>query len=203
MGRRGGMESDERDQQYSLGWQDDRVEAPELFLTWMVAAAAVILLLLVAAVLAVQEQVLVAKVQPQIVVTSPSPTVTVTPEQTLQTPSPELPVSPAASSATASLCDIPAGWVEYRIRWGDSLSGLASKHSVSLKDLKEANCLERNTIFAGSTLWMPSGTVTPGPPTAAPGVTESPTEDSSAPTTTVESGIPTRRAPLATGTSNP
>jgi len=210
MGRRGGMESDERDKQNSLGWQGDRVEAPELFLTWMVAAAAVILLLLVAAVLAVQEQVLVAKVQPQIVVTSPSPTVTVTPEQTQQTPSPALPVSPAASSATASLCDIPAGWVEYRIRWGDSLSGLASEYSVSVKDLKEANCLERNTIFAGSSLWVPSGTstpatrtVTPEPPTAAPGVTESPTEDGSTPTTTIESGTPTRRAPLATGTSNP
>ncbi len=197
------MESDERNKQSDPGWQGDRVEAPELFLTWMVAAAAVILLLLVAAVLAVQEQVLVARVQPQIVVTSPSPTVTVTPEHPLQTPSPESPVSPAASSATASLCDIPASWVEYRIRWGDSLSGLASKYSVSVNDLKEANCLERNTIFAGSTLWVPSGTVTPGLPTAAPGVTESPTDDSSAPTTTVESGTPTRRAPQATGTSNP
>jgi LysM repeat protein len=207
---RGGMESNQGDQRSNLGWQDDGAEAPELFLTWMVAAAAVILLLLVAAVLAVQEQALVAEVQPRTAVTSPSPTVTTTPNQTLQAPSPVPTVSPVSSSAPASLCDLPPGWVEYRIRWGDSLSGLASKYNLSVQDLKDANCLERNTIFAGSSLWVPSGTgapatgaVTSAPLTAVPGATESATEASSAPTTSVESGTPTRAAPLAPGTSRP
>lgn len=199
VGARGRMEPGQGDQQSRLGQHNDSGEAPEMLLAWIAAAAAVILLLLVAAVLAMQEQVLVADVEPQIVITSNIPTATPAPGQAVQSPTLDPTTLPAATAATSgSLCETPPGWVEYRIRWGDSLSGLASKHGLSVRALKEANCLQRNTIFAGSTLWVPSGTGTAGAPGIRPAVSGSPTDDTALPRAT-----PTRTQSQATGTPGP
>jgi LysM repeat protein len=193
------MEPEQGDQQSRLGQQNDSGEAPEMFLGWITAAAAVILLLLVAAVLATQEQVLVADVEPRNVIQTNSPTVTPVPAQAVQSPTLEPTVLPAATGATsASLCETPPGWLEYRIKWGDSLSGLASKHGLSVKVLKEANCLQRNTIFAGSALWVPSGTGTAGTLGTTPVVSGSPTDVTALPPST-----PTRTQAQATGTPVP
>ncbi|MFC2029780.1 LysM peptidoglycan-binding domain-containing protein [Chloroflexota bacterium] len=146
-----------------------------------------------------QEQVLVADVEPQIVITSGSPTLAPAPGQAVQSPTLEPTISPAATAATSdSLCETPPGWVEYRIKWGDSLSGLASKHGLGVKALKDANCLERNTIFAGSVLWVPSGTGTPITPGTTPAVSGSPTDYTALPPST-----PTGTQAEATSTPAP
>jgi LysM repeat protein len=210
-GSNGGMDSEKEDRRTGPGWQEDPVETLELLLSWILAAGVVVLFLLVAGVLAVQEQGLVAEVHPAIIVTSPSALATPTVAQTVQTPTPEQTKLPSAASpspaSSGSACDIPPGWVEYRIKWGDSLSGLASEHGLSVKALKEANCLERNTIFAGSTLWVPSGTgeagtgaATVASPRSTPTVAESRTELATPGTGAVELTTPTRVPPMATST---
>lgn len=66
----------------------------------------------------------------------------------------------------------PPNWVEYTVRSGDTLSGLASYYDVYLWQLKLVNCVEGDKILIGETLWVrpraPVPTSTPRPATATP-----------------------------------
>lgn len=46
-------------------------------------------------------------------------------------------------------------WLEYKIRSGDTLSRIASAHSLTVKQLKEFNQLTSDRIRAGKTLFLP------------------------------------------------
>lgn len=47
-------------------------------------------------------------------------------------------------------------WQQYRVRPGDTLSGVAGRHQVSVRTLKEVNRLRSNTLRIGQTLTIPS-----------------------------------------------
>ena len=64
----------------------------------------------------------------------------------------------------------PSGWVRYTIRAGDTLPWLAIHTDSSAAELREANCLVNNLIFAGHKLFVPRL-----PPTRAPIPTQTPT----------------------------
>lgn len=64
-------------------------------------------------------------------------------------------------------------WQQYKVRSGDSLSVIASRHNVPLVLLKEVNALKNNNLRIGQVLNIPKGqsavasTNTPAPTTAA------------------------------------
>jgi LysM repeat protein len=73
-------------------------------------------------------------------------------------------------------CGKPATWVAYTIQKGDTLSSLAVRLGVSIAQLKRANCLVGDTIYAGATLWVPHMP----PHTLVPTRTPVPTQPSTA-----------------------
>ena len=83
-------------------------------------------------------------------------------------------ISPAPSvplSATACVAALPAGWVTYRVRAGDTLSGLALNTGTTVAELRRINCLAGDVIVVGQLLYLPrlpvqspGGTVSPLPP---------------------------------------
>jgi hypothetical protein len=83
---------------------------------------------------------------------SPTPTITPSPS-----PFPTRTPRPASRSvsAPAARCTRPGGWFKYTVRRGDTLSAMASRCGVSVTKLKKVNCLKRNTIVRGATLWVP------------------------------------------------
>ena len=46
-------------------------------------------------------------------------------------------------------------WLEYRVKSGDSLSRIASKHDTKINEIKQANDLNSNRIYIGQTLTIP------------------------------------------------
>lgn len=104
------------------------------------------------------------------------PTATATATVT-HTPTPP----PATAAPTSRPCGAPRGWVQYRVRAGDTLYGLSRLLGVSVPQLQEANCLGNSTtIRAGTFLWVPfipptrTPSATPVPPTAPPPTWTSP-----------------------------
>lgn len=53
-----------------------------------------------------------------------------------------------------------AGWQQYRVRRGDSLYALSSRHGVSIEVLRQANSLKGNMLREGSSLIVPGTKVT-------------------------------------------
>jgi N-acetylmuramoyl-L-alanine amidase len=66
------------------------------------------------------------------------------------------PTTVAASGSTATPADGPARPRQHVIRRGDTLSGVASLYSVSLRSLRTANRLSSDTVRVGQTLRIPS-----------------------------------------------
>lgn len=50
---------------------------------------------------------------------------------------------------------LPAGWIEYQVRSGDTLSGLAVATGITLQELMEVNCLEDARLAVGQLLFLP------------------------------------------------
>jgi membrane-bound lytic murein transglycosylase D len=66
--------------------------------------------------------------------------------------------SPAASPSRSSTTD---GWTgRYTVRSGDTLSGIAARHRVSVTALRRANGLTTSRIYPGNTLTVPGATGT-------------------------------------------
>jgi LysM repeat protein len=96
-------------------------------------------------------------------------------------------------------CRRPAGWVDYTIRPGDTLSSLAPDYGLTVAELKRANCLTDDLIYAGATLWVPFHLPSPVPATRTPTRTPQPTDTpwpliSTTPTQTAVTTTPTGSA---------
>jgi LysM repeat protein len=97
-------------------------------------------------------------------------------------PTPMVPPSPAAGlflsppgspAATVSptvppypTCGPPYYWVHYTVCPGDTVYSLATWFDISVSELRLANCLANDTIYAGQDLWVPPS---PDPPACQPG----------------------------------
>lgn len=93
---------------------------------------------------------------------SPSP-ISETPEPT-QTASP-------TSLPSPTVCPPPEGWQSYTIQPGDSTDTLAQAYSLSIEELKTANCLISDSLIPGTILFIPPSVIssaTPMPPTPIP-----------------------------------
>jgi LysM repeat protein len=67
------------------------------------------------------------------------------------------PTTPAPVTATTS---VPGG--SYRVAWGDTLSKIALRYGITVADLRAANGLASDLIYAGQLLVIPNGQVIPG-----------------------------------------
>jgi LysM repeat protein len=128
-----------------------------------------------------------------------TPTAPEVPTEVLQpTVTPEVKSSPTA-------CAVPAGWVAYVVRSGDTLSSIGQVFRVSVRDLQAGNCMGVTvTIYVNQKLYVPNvSTSTPASqptstsvqvsPTSSPPPTDTPTVHpsntpipTSTPTDTVE-----------------
>lgn len=86
--------------------------------------------------------------------TLPAPTATTAPAASTNTPPPQPTVTP---------CGPPAGWVEYIVQQGDTLSRLAQATGTTVAEIQLANCLADTTIFTGNRLFLPVLPATPTP----------------------------------------
>jgi len=122
-------------------------------------------------------------------------------------PQPTSPPAPPPSRPPVVRCRRPAGWVDYIVQWGDTLSGLAARYGTTVQRLKDANCLPSYTIYAGSRLWVPYRLPTPVPwrgRTATPSRTATPIRSVTATATPPGTLTPTPSATSGpTGTTIP
>jgi LysM repeat protein len=86
---------------------------------------------------------------------SPTPSPTVMPRRTQ--PSTVPPTSPPTVSVNPTVCQPspPAGWIEYRVQGGDTLSGLAAATGTTQAELRAVNCLDGDLIVADTPLFLP------------------------------------------------
>jgi LysM repeat protein len=102
---------------------------------------------------------------------SATPSQTASPTQTpspSQTPLPSATQTPAETALPSQRADCttqrPDGWLTYRVRAGDSLSGLASATGTTIDAIVQANCLpDSGLIVVNQPLYLPFI-----PPTRAP-----------------------------------
>ena len=89
-----------------------------------------------------------------------------TPAPVLPQPTPTFPPSLAdhpANTPTGSgrvsifgvTCQVPTGWVTYKIQWGDTLWAIAERFNTTALALIEGNCLKDETIYAEAILYVP------------------------------------------------
>ncbi len=121
----------------------------------------------------------------------PAPTNTATLEP-IPIPS-AMPTSPPTAQPTP--CGPPPGWPAYTIQAGDTLFSIAYNTGTSVDQLKLANCLVGDTIYAGQALFVPFAPyIPPALPTILPGPTFP------VPTLTIDPGkVPQPPPPSPTG----
>lgn len=109
---------------------------------------------------------------------SPTATVSATPSLTPSaTPSPSrtatttrTPQPSATATSAECLPAAPAGWVQYRVRAGDTLSGLAAQTGVTISQLIAVNCLpDSGLLVLGQQIFLAFAPATPLQPTVAQG----------------------------------
>ncbi len=62
---------------------------------------------------------------------------------------------------TLAVCPPPQNWVPYSIQIADSLEKLAENYNLSVPAIKQANCLETDSLIPGSFIYLPAITATP------------------------------------------
>lgn len=104
-----------------------------------------------------------------------SPTPTGTPAPTLTptaTPQPQQTALPAGAPGECVPAP-PPDWVSYRVRGGDTLSGLAGATGTSLEQLMQVNCIvDARFIVAGQSIFLPS--IPPAAPSGGSGGSSGP-----------------------------
>ena len=66
------------------------------------------------------------------------------------------------------LCGPPAGWVPYTVQYSDTVASLSLLLGIDGADLRQANCMETNTINIGQVIYVPSQPPPYDQPTATP-----------------------------------
>ncbi len=103
---------------------------------------------------------------------------------------------------TALACGAPHGWVQYRVRPGETLFGLSIRLGVSQANIRAANCSlqSRTKLIAGELLWVP---YIPPAPTLPPTWTRTLPPPTFTATPLPPTPVPTRTSPPPTNTSKP
>ena len=102
--------------------------------------------------------------------TTPSPTEAAT-AATVE-PTPEATVAPTEVPVSEATATPTSGEMTYEVRWGDTLTGIARRFGTTPEAIMARNprITNRNRIYAGMVLVIPSGSASGGvQPTAAPG----------------------------------
>ncbi|MDQ4075348.1 MAG: LysM peptidoglycan-binding domain-containing protein [Chloroflexota bacterium] len=73
-----------------------------------------------------------------------------------------------SAAAPAPAAQTPSRGGAYTVRYGDTLSAIASLHGTTVQALLNANGLTSSLIYAGQTLVIPSANPSPPPPTPVP-----------------------------------
>jgi LysM repeat protein len=134
-------------------------------------------------VIAIQPTVAPPTATPQVLIIEPT-AVALQPTVIVIEPTPVPTTVDSAAAVTP-----PVATIRYVVQYGDSLSSIAARYRVSLRDLARLNrIVNPNLIFAGTVLLIPTGTL----PTPTPTVTRP------APTRVPPTATPTM--PPATGT---
>jgi LysM repeat protein len=63
----------------------------------------------------------------------------------------------------------PAGWGNYTVQRGDTLSALSVRSNASIRQIAGANCLESDVIIRGQLLYLPQAGIPPTPTVPAEG----------------------------------
>jgi LysM repeat protein len=97
----------------------------------------------------------------------PSPTPLSGPVPTLapasSTPAPATATPTLPPVVTIPSCPPPVGWVQHKVRPGETLDSLAARYRVGVPQLMQANCLTSPAIFAGQVLYVPVVVASPPP----------------------------------------
>ncbi len=130
-------------------------------------------------------------------------TATVTASATRKPTSQNTPAPTDVPTITATLCKVapPAGWSQYIIKQGDTLSSIAARFNVNVNYLARINCIfNPSDIKYGMPIWVPGNpTATPSPTAVTPTSTRSPATPTRTPSPT-----PTNtKGPTATHTPTP
>ena len=86
---------------------------------------------------------------PTLAVPTPSPSKTHT-RTSSRTPSRTPSLTP-----TATICSIPAGWIYYVVKPGDTLDHIGEYYRINSAELQQANCLETTELVPGSGIYVP------------------------------------------------
>jgi len=88
-------------------------------------------------------------------------TITATPEEAptaLQRSTSAIGETPDPTKVSETGCPIPDRWVEYRVRPGDTLTGIANLFDMTVAELTTANCIEdADAIDVDQLLYVPPG----------------------------------------------
>lgn len=85
------------------------------------------------------------------------PTETTTPPPASPTPDGSVPQTATAVAVLPTCGHVPAGWVGYVVRPGDTLFALALNAGATVNEVRQANCLDENLpLYSGITLYLPT-----------------------------------------------
>lgn len=77
------------------------------------------------------------------------------------------PTPPPTPTPTPTPCARRADWVSVMVQPGESVYRIALRYEISADDLRQANCLESDTLLAGQTILVPYAIATAVPPPPA------------------------------------
>ncbi|MEZ4646159.1 MAG: LysM peptidoglycan-binding domain-containing protein [Chloroflexota bacterium] len=88
--------------------------------------------------------------------TTPLPTVTATAVPPSPMPTTDVTVAATAVPMLPVCGDIPAGWVPYIVRPGDSYFFLSANSGATIAEIIQANCLDGNVLLSGIQIYLPA-----------------------------------------------
>lgn len=113
------------------------------------------------------------------------------------------PLTVNLASPTVTGCVFPPGWIFYRVQRGDTLTRISGLYGISVWQLKQANCLETDTIITGQYLRVPNVATRTFTPTASPQPEIQLPSDTPIPPTVTHTLVTPTVTPLPTETPTP
>jgi len=93
------------------------------------------------------------------------------------TPSPPQPPTETPTAPASKCTNRPPNWEPYDVLPGENLDEIAQEFGTSLEALRQANCLDSDSLVAGSELYVPPPAPTPTPTSTATPQTPTATEE--------------------------